>query len=558
MLPMWIKSPPLSSCIQHGQPIGGTITTTAAPSKQASSSGPTISLSSDDSLTGTPPLLHNVPLPVNPAPSTLPNGPLLHCGAGTVVVTCNNSGESSSASTSVIPPHEAVRLQLPQSPTHSSSAGSTTICEADVHQQQEEDEKKALPTSSFSSCALSSRPSVSSYSLPGKSLDAKGKKAVVATSGGDGGSHHTSRQQKRPPGDMRLSRTVDDILGQSSAAGSNADLEQGKENGEKGVVRRQEVVETSFTEGKALAQVQVQSGGEPQVKKETSARIRNAPGKKKSASLRKATTGGRAAATHGRKASMPCGGEVIRREAEAEEDGGSSSSAATPRKAVRKKSSSSKRERRSSSNSRGVGIGIGIGAGKDDGADEITCLPEKEEYQVELAKDDKGLGITVAGYVCEKGEEDTVPTGLSVETDNNTKNVIYYNALLYGFFSYFSEDLCGIFVKNVIPGSSADKSRRIVPNDQIVEVRQGPHSASLDAFPILSLTSRSLFFSFRWTVSHYVAGATKRQWRCSGGRATWSGCPLCATSEGSSSRSCGRASPRPTSLPRPRRWTRST
>ena len=33
-----------------------------------------------------------------------------------------------------------------------------------------------------------------------------------------------------------------------------------------------------------------------------------------------------------------------------------------------------------------------------------AILPEKEEYQIELAKDDKGLGITVAGYICEKGK----------------------------------------------------------------------------------------------------------------------------------------------------------
>jgi hypothetical protein len=31
-------------------------------------------------------------------------------------------------------------------------------------------------------------------------------------------------------------------------------------------------------------------------------------------------------------------------------------------------------------------------------------LPEKEEYKIELRKDERrGLGITVAGYVCEKG-----------------------------------------------------------------------------------------------------------------------------------------------------------
>lgn len=30
-------------------------------------------------------------------------------------------------------------------------------------------------------------------------------------------------------------------------------------------------------------------------------------------------------------------------------------------------------------------------------------LPETEVYNIQLKKDDLGLGITVAGYVCEKG-----------------------------------------------------------------------------------------------------------------------------------------------------------
>ena len=36
-----------------------------------------------------------------------------------------------------------------------------------------------------------------------------------------------------------------------------------------------------------------------------------------------------------------------------------------------------------------------------------SVLPEKEEYQIELRKDEKGLGITVAGYICEKGRYKT-------------------------------------------------------------------------------------------------------------------------------------------------------
>lgn len=32
-----------------------------------------------------------------------------------------------------------------------------------------------------------------------------------------------------------------------------------------------------------------------------------------------------------------------------------------------------------------------------------TPLPEMEKFNVELKKDYHGLGITIAGYVCEKG-----------------------------------------------------------------------------------------------------------------------------------------------------------
>lgn len=61
-------------------------------------------------------------------------------------------------------------------------------------------------------------------------------------------------------------------------------------------------------------------------------------------------------------------------------------------------------------------------------------LPETERFTVELTKDFNGLGITIAGYVCEK------------------------------------EELSGIFVKSVSPGSAADLSGRIRVNDRIIEV----------------------------------------------------------------------------------------
>lgn len=60
--------------------------------------------------------------------------------------------------------------------------------------------------------------------------------------------------------------------------------------------------------------------------------------------------------------------------------------------------------------------------------------PETERFTVELKKNMYGLGITVAGYVCER------------------------------------EDLSGIFVKSVSEGSAADKCGQIVVNDRIVEV----------------------------------------------------------------------------------------
>lgn len=61
-------------------------------------------------------------------------------------------------------------------------------------------------------------------------------------------------------------------------------------------------------------------------------------------------------------------------------------------------------------------------------------LPETETYEVELRKNVYGLGITVAGYVCEE------------------------------------EDLSGIFVKSIIEGSAAEMSRKIQINDRIVAV----------------------------------------------------------------------------------------
>ncbi|XP_059469867.1 inaD-like protein isoform X2 [Neocloeon triangulifer] len=66
--------------------------------------------------------------------------------------------------------------------------------------------------------------------------------------------------------------------------------------------------------------------------------------------------------------------------------------------------------------------------------DSTEPLPEMDVFEVELKKDTHGLGITIAGYVCEK------------------------------------EELSGIFVKSISKGSAADVCRKIAVNDRIVEV----------------------------------------------------------------------------------------
>ncbi|CAG9565740.1 unnamed protein product [Danaus chrysippus] len=65
---------------------------------------------------------------------------------------------------------------------------------------------------------------------------------------------------------------------------------------------------------------------------------------------------------------------------------------------------------------------------------ELPTPPEVEIVHVDLNKNVYGLGITVAGYVCEK------------------------------------EELSGIFVKSIIEGSSAEQSGQIRLNDRIIEV----------------------------------------------------------------------------------------
>ena len=77
-------------------------------------------------------------------------------------------------------------------------------------------------------------------------------------------------------------------------------------------------------------------------------------------------------------------------------------------------------------------------------------------FEIELEKDKSGLGLTVAGYICEKG-------------GNHLSEHKYFHLL-------FSESLCGIFVKKVVEGSVADIQGRIRPNDQVIEVDGTPLS----------------------------------------------------------------------------------
>lgn len=94
--------------------------------------------------------------------------------------------------------------------------------------------------------------------------------------------------------------------------------------------------------------------------------------------------------------------------------------------------------------------------------------PETETYEVELRKNVYGLGITVAGYVCEV------------------------------------EDLSGIFVKSIIEGSAAEKSGKIQINDRIVAVdgRSLAGSTNHQAVELL----RNTDIAVRLTLERFLRG----------------------------------------------------
>ncbi|XP_054277487.1 multiple PDZ domain protein-like isoform X4 [Macrosteles quadrilineatus] len=97
-----------------------------------------------------------------------------------------------------------------------------------------------------------------------------------------------------------------------------------------------------------------------------------------------------------------------------------------------------------------------------------TQLPEMEKFTVEIQKDTHGLGITIAGYVCEK------------------------------------EDLSGIFVKSISEGSAADLCKKIQVNDRIVEVdgKSLQGYSNFEAVDLLRATGQSV----RLTLERYLRG----------------------------------------------------
>lgn len=102
-------------------------------------------------------------------------------------------------------------------------------------------------------------------------------------------------------------------------------------------------------------------------------------------------------------------------------------------------------------------------SGTSEGGGSDNAVPSTMEYfEVELIKDAKGLGITIAGFVQDE------------ESDRD------------------DEESTGIYVKSVSPGSAADIDGRILPGDQIVAVDgrrlDGPNMSSDEAVQILKST----------------------------------------------------------------------
>ncbi|KAG5671373.1 hypothetical protein PVAND_001574 [Polypedilum vanderplanki] len=94
--------------------------------------------------------------------------------------------------------------------------------------------------------------------------------------------------------------------------------------------------------------------------------------------------------------------------------------------------------------------------------------PETETYEVELRKNVYGLGITVAGYVCEE------------------------------------QDLSGIFVKSIIEGSAAELSHQIQINDRIIAV-DGKSLAGVSNYQAVEIL-RNTDIAVKLTLERFLRG----------------------------------------------------
>lgn len=98
--------------------------------------------------------------------------------------------------------------------------------------------------------------------------------------------------------------------------------------------------------------------------------------------------------------------------------------------------------------------------------DSITTLPETDSFTVQLKKDTHGLGITIAGYVCEKG----MIIFLFFYNIISMFIITCIYVLIYICMYVCLEELSGIFVKSISEGSAAGLCKKIQVNDRIVEV----------------------------------------------------------------------------------------
>ena len=85
---------------------------------------------------------------------------------------------------------------------------------------------------------------------------------------------------------------------------------------------------------------------------------------------------------------------------------------------------------------------------------------------MELTKGQQGLGITIAGYVCEKGSGSGKCRFAIyfILSHSNFVSVSAYNIILL-----VADEISGIFVKSITTGSAAQIDGRIQVNDQIIE-----------------------------------------------------------------------------------------